>query len=55
VPIVLGSLWAVIPVIAGSGAYGVRAVLEERLLQRELRGYREYAERVRWRLLPHLW
>ena len=32
-----------------------RAVLEERTLRAELPGYTEYAERVRYRLIPYLW
>jgi len=32
-----------------------RAVTEDRILQAELSGYRAYAERVRWRLLPGIW
>jgi protein-S-isoprenylcysteine O-methyltransferase Ste14 len=33
----------------------VRTVLEDRTLQNELPGYREYAERVRYRLVPGVW
>jgi len=33
----------------------VRAVLEERTLMRELEGYEEYMERVRYRLIPGIW
>ncbi|NLU41358.1 MAG: isoprenylcysteine carboxyl methyltransferase, partial [Firmicutes bacterium] len=29
--------------------------LEDRTLQAELPGYREYAERVRYRLIPWIW
>lgn len=32
-----------------------RAVLEERMLSRELQGYTEYMERVRYRLVPYIW
>ena len=32
-----------------------RAITEDRVLQAELPGYRDYAARVRWRLLPGLW
>lgn len=32
-----------------------RAVIEDRMLRAELPGYREYAERVRWRLMPGVW
>jgi protein-S-isoprenylcysteine O-methyltransferase Ste14 len=33
----------------------VRIVLEDRTLQEELEGYREYATRVRYRLIPGIW
>jgi protein-S-isoprenylcysteine O-methyltransferase Ste14 len=32
-----------------------RLVTEDRLLKRELPGYRDYASRVRWRVVPGLW
>lgn len=32
-----------------------RAITEDRLLRRDLPGYRDYAERVRWRLVPGIW
>jgi protein-S-isoprenylcysteine O-methyltransferase Ste14 len=32
-----------------------RAITEDRVLQAELPGYRDYAVRVRWRVLPGIW
>jgi protein-S-isoprenylcysteine O-methyltransferase Ste14 len=32
-----------------------RAVTEDRVLQADLPGYRDYASRVRWRILPGIW
>jgi len=32
-----------------------RAIREDRVLQAELGGYRDYAARVRWRLVPGIW
>ncbi|HTV35064.1 MAG TPA: isoprenylcysteine carboxylmethyltransferase family protein [Xanthobacteraceae bacterium] len=32
-----------------------RTITEDRVLKAELPGYRDYAERVRWRLLPGIW
>ena len=32
-----------------------RAITEDRFLQTELPGYRDYASRVRWRLIPGIW
>lgn len=51
----LGSLWALIPGCLGGLGSIVRTALEDRTLQAELPGYREYAGRVRYRLIPGLW
>jgi len=32
-----------------------RILMEERTLVQELDGYRDYAQRVRWRLIPRIW
>ena len=55
IPILLGSLWALIP--CGLVALGtiIRTALEDRTLLEELDGYKEYAQRVRYRLLPGIW
>lgn len=55
IPLALGSLWAFIPVAIGTIAILVRTALEDRMLHEELQGYKEYASRVRYRLLPWLW
>jgi protein-S-isoprenylcysteine O-methyltransferase Ste14 len=54
-PIMLGSLWALIPGVLGASLTVVRTVLEDRTLQRELDGYQEYARHVPHRLLPGVW
>lgn len=54
-PLALGSLWAMIPGGLASCLYVLRTVLEDSTLQAELAGYKEYAERVRSRLLPGIW
>jgi protein-S-isoprenylcysteine O-methyltransferase Ste14 len=51
----LGSWWALIPGILLVSTYVLRTALEDRTLQAELAGYKEYAERVRYRLLPGIW
>ena len=33
----------------------LRTILEDRTLQKELDGYRDYARQVRYRLLPGIW
>ncbi len=54
-PIALGSLLALIPAAAGLSLWVVRTFLEDRTLQKGLEGYTEYAQKVRWRLIPHIW
>jgi protein-S-isoprenylcysteine O-methyltransferase Ste14 len=51
----LGSFWALIPACLSIVALIVRTALEDRTLQAELPGYREYANQVRYRLLPGVW
>ncbi len=55
IALALGSLWALIPVAVATLIIVVRTVLEDRLLQNELEGYKEYASRVRYRLIPGIW
>lgn len=51
----LGSLWALIPAAVVALVLVVRTALEDRTLQNELDGYKAYAGRVRYRLLPGVW
>ena len=51
----LGSLWTLIPVAAASIIAVIRTVLEDQALQEELPGYRDYAQRVRYRLIPGIY
>jgi protein-S-isoprenylcysteine O-methyltransferase Ste14 len=55
IPLTLGSLWALIPAAVGGATILVRILMEERTLRDELDGYREYMDRVRWRLVPRVW
>jgi protein-S-isoprenylcysteine O-methyltransferase Ste14 len=54
-PLLLGSLWALVPGIAAGAMYIVRTHLEDRTLRKELPGYEEYAQQTRYRLLPGIW
>ena len=54
-PLILGSLWAFAPVVAGALLFTARTALEDRTLREELAGYQEYAARTRHRLLPGIW
>ena len=54
-PLFLDSAWGFLPVLFIAGVLVVRTRLEDRTLQDELPGYKEYAGRVRFRLLPGVW
>lgn len=51
----LGSVWTLIPAAVALIIAVIRTVLEDRTLQEELPGYRDYARRVRYRLFPGLY
>jgi protein-S-isoprenylcysteine O-methyltransferase Ste14 len=51
----LGSWWALAPASLIAILMVIRTALEDRTLQAELPGYGEYAQRVRYRLLPGVW
>ena len=48
----LGSFWTVIPAVVASIIAVIRTALEDRTLLEELPGYGDYAQRVRYRLIP---
>jgi protein-S-isoprenylcysteine O-methyltransferase Ste14 len=54
-PPLLGSLWA----LTGAAFYIlviiIRTVLEDKTLQKELEGYKNYSGRVKYRLMPGIW
>ena len=54
-PLLLGSWWALIPGALNILLFFIRTALEDRTLQAELPGYKEYVERVRYRLIPGIW
>ncbi|MEJ2735490.1 MAG: isoprenylcysteine carboxylmethyltransferase family protein [Anaerolineae bacterium] len=55
VPLLLGSLWSLIPGGLAVLLLVVRTMLEDRLLREELDGDQEYAMQVRHRLVPGIW
>lgn len=54
-PLMLGSVAALIPAAIAAGLDVVRTHLEDRVLMAELAGYKDYAARVRYRLVPGVW
>ena len=51
----LASWWGLVPASIASILLVVRTAFEDRLLHDRLPGYREYAGRVRARLVPGIW
>jgi protein-S-isoprenylcysteine O-methyltransferase Ste14 len=51
----LNSLWTLIPAAVASIIAVIRTELEDRTLKGELPGYRDYARRVRYRLIPWIY
>jgi len=54
-PLFLDSRWAFLPTVFITILLVIRTALEDRVLQDELAGYRDYVRRVRYRLLPGVW
>ena len=54
-PLALGSLYSLIPAAVIAGLFILRTILEDKTLKEELPGYREYTQKVRFRLIPGLW
>ena len=54
-PIVLGSVYAFAIFLAYPFIIAKRIKGEEELLERELEGYSEYKEKVKYRLIPFIW
>lgn len=55
VPLMLGSLWSLVPAGFGVALLILRTAFEDRTLLEELDGYEEYIQRVRYRLLLGVW
>jgi protein-S-isoprenylcysteine O-methyltransferase Ste14 len=53
--LLLGSWLGVLFEVIFFVMFGVRAVLEERQLGEQLKGYSEYLEKVRYRFIPYVW
>ena len=51
----LSSMWTLIPAAVALLIAVIRTALEDRTLQEELPGYRDYARRVRYRLIPGIY
>ncbi len=54
-PLLLGSWWGLVPSGSLIGIVIIRTALEDRFLQQELPGYKEYTKLTRYRLIPGIW
>lgn len=55
VPLALGSWWGLLLLIPFALIFIIRLLDEEKLLSKNLPGYDEYHQKVRYRLIPLLW
>ena len=54
-PLFLGSFSGLLPATAIVALFVLRTSLEDETLRAELPGYKDYAEKVRWKLMPGVW
>jgi protein-S-isoprenylcysteine O-methyltransferase Ste14 len=54
-PVALGSYWALPVFLILPIVLVCRIMNEEEVLLRDLQGYREYTQKVRYRLIPGIW
>lgn len=54
-PLILGSVWCIIPSAMSFIGFVIRTAKEDKTLQAELPGYAEYARHTRYRLIPGIW
>ena len=55
IPIVLGSWWSLLCFLPYIAVIAVRIYNEEKVLEKELEGYKEYQKRVKYRIIPFIW
>lgn len=55
IPLILGSLYALVIFLAYPVIIGMRIINEENFLEKELQGYTEYKKKVKYRLIPFIW
>jgi len=53
-PLLLNSIWGIIPAIFGVILISIRTYLEDRTLKQELEGYQAYAQKVKNLLIPRI-
>ncbi|WP_455278420.1 methyltransferase [[Eubacterium] cellulosolvens] len=53
--LVLSSFYGLIPALLLTIILGIRTHFEDKMLHKELPGYKEYAEKTRYRIFPGIW
>jgi len=54
-PLALGSYWGLIPFALLPLSLALRILNEEKVLTESLSGYKEYCQKIRYRLIPFIW
>jgi protein-S-isoprenylcysteine O-methyltransferase Ste14 len=54
-PLLFGSLWSILPISLSVILLITRTNMEDKTLKDELRGYLEYSNKTRYRLVPYVW
>lgn len=54
-PLLFGSLWSIIPIGLSIILLITRTNLEDKTLKNELKGYLEYSNKTRYRIIPYVW
>jgi protein-S-isoprenylcysteine O-methyltransferase Ste14 len=55
VPLILGSLYSLIPAVVLTLLIVIRTFIEEKTLRESLPGYKEYLAEVKYRIIPYIW
>lgn len=54
-PLILGSIFSFVVFLMYIPLIALRAVNEEKVLEKELNGYTEYKQKVKYRIIPFIW
>jgi len=54
-PLLIGSLWSIIPSCFSILIFIIRTYMEDKTLKNELKGYLEYTNITRYKIIPYLW
>lgn len=54
-PLLFGSLWSIIPICLSIILLITRTNLEDKTLKNELKGYLEYSNKTRYKIIPYVW